>query len=68
MKRLGLNERDIISAATLPELDDAYTRYAGRAVFISGTFNRRGLFEFQEGVSLQDGRGHVLLEQQRELP
>ncbi|KAL0269464.1 UNVERIFIED_CONTAM: hypothetical protein PYX00_007184 [Menopon gallinae] len=26
VKRLGLNERDIISAATLPELDDAYTR------------------------------------------
>lgn len=25
-KRCNLNERDIISAATLPELDEAYTR------------------------------------------
>lgn len=26
-EQYSLNEKDIISAATLPELDDAYTRY-----------------------------------------
>ena len=26
-RRYDLNEREIIAAATLPELDDAYTRY-----------------------------------------
>ena len=26
-KAFGLNERDIVAAATLPELDEAYTRY-----------------------------------------
>lgn len=27
-RRFGLQEQQIISAATLPELDDAYTRYS----------------------------------------
>lgn len=29
-QRCNLNERDIISAATLPELDEAYTRKVNR--------------------------------------
>lgn len=44
-QRYNLNERDIISAATLPELDEAYTRKVSQTPLIF-SYNLNNEFNF----------------------